>query len=107
MRARCALVHPRVAQDDLAAGQAGARADDQLVARRVGAQHVELRRRRDAEAPALAGRVGRRAGMPAKLLPFLVPDAARGERHALALQEVVERAAAEEADVLALARGGG
>ena len=38
--------------------------------------------------------------------PGLVADAARGELHALAREEVVERAAAEEADVLALARGG-
>src|SRR3954454_22110108 len=103
--ARRALLEPPLAQLHLAAGEARARADDELVSCRVRAQDVQRLWRREAEPLALPRRVGRRARMQAELVPRLVADAPLAELHALALEELAERAAAEEAHVLALAGG--
>ena len=60
--------------------EAAPRAHHELVARGVGAQHVERRGRREPEPAALPGRVGDGARVAPELVPGLVADAARGER---------------------------
>src|SRR5207249_4718021 len=79
-----------------------ARADDDRVRPRIGAQHVERPLRGDADAPALAGREAPEARVPSELAPALVEDRPLLRPDAVPEEEAAVVVAGEEAGLLAL-----